>query len=42
MIITKEQFSLIEDKLSLQRGNVEIDNLTFVNALLYIIENGCK
>jgi transposase len=42
MKITKEQYALIEDKLPLQRGNVEIDNLTFVNALLYIIENGCK
>jgi hypothetical protein len=42
MKITKEQFELIEDKLPLQRRNVEIDNPTFVNALLYIIENGCK
>jgi len=25
-----------------QRGNVSVDNLTFINALLYICENGCK
>jgi transposase len=42
MKITKKQFKLIEPYLPKQRGNVEIDNLTFINALLYIIENGCK
>ena len=28
--------------LPVQRGNVAIDNMTFINALLYICENGCK
>jgi transposase len=33
---------VIKDVLPVQRGNVEIDNMTFLNALLYITENGCK
>ena len=42
MEITKEQYHLIEPYLPVQRGNVEIDNITFVNAILYVVENGCK
>ena len=42
MEITKEQYNKIKPILPKQRGNVRIDNLTFVNALLYICENGCK
>jgi len=42
MEITREQFGLIEDILPTQRGNVAIDNYTFVSAILYIAENGCK
>lgn len=42
MEITKEQYQLIEPYLPVQRGNVEIDNITFVNAILYVVENGCK
>lgn len=42
MKITQKQFELIAPYLPKQRGNVEVDNLTFVNGLLYIIENGCK
>jgi len=42
MKITREQFGLIEDMLPTQRGNVRIDNYTFVSAILYIAENGCK
>jgi transposase len=42
MKITKEQYGKIEPILPKQRGNVSIDNLTFINALLYICENGCK
>ncbi len=42
MKITELQYKIIQPYLPKQRGNVEIDNLTFVNALLYIIENGCK
>jgi transposase len=42
MIINNEQFKRISRHLPLQRGNVRIDNLTVVNAILYIAENGCK
>jgi len=42
MQITKEQYEKIKPKLPVQRGNVTLENITFVNALLYICENGCK
>jgi len=42
MEITKEQYQRIEPYLPVQRGNLEIDNITFVNAILYVVENGCK
>jgi transposase len=42
MELTLEQFDKIKQVLPVQRGNVEIDNVTLLNALLYITENGCK
>ena len=42
MIITKEQYARIEKYFPVQRGNVKIENYTFINAILYIAENGCK
>jgi transposase len=42
MELTQEQFARISSYLPRQRGNVSISNLQFVNALLYITENGCK
>jgi len=42
MEITREQFSRIESYFPTQRGNVRIDNLRVVNAILYIAEHGCK
>jgi len=42
MKITMEQFQRIQPYLPVQRGNVEIENITFVNAILYTVENGCK
>ena len=42
MEITKEQYEKMKHILPVQRGNVTIENLTFINALLYICENGCK
>ena len=41
MQLTREQFPLIEHLLPVQRGNVRIDNLTFLNAILYVAVNGC-
>ena len=42
MEITNEQYKRIEGYLPVQRGNVKVDNLTLINAILYIAENGCK
>jgi len=42
MKITKEQFKKIEKYLPKQRGNVKISDYDFMNAILYVIENGCK
>jgi transposase len=42
MEITRDQYEKIKDAAPVQRGNVRIDNLTFLNAIFYIVENGCK
>lgn len=42
MEITKEQYGKIEKCLPKQRGNVKIENLQLINAILYVAENGCK
>lgn len=42
MEITREQYKKIEKYLPKQRGNVSINNLQLINALLYVAENGCK
>jgi transposase len=40
--ITEAQFQRIESELPRQRGNVKVTNLQFLNALLYVAEQGCK
>lgn len=40
--ISEEQYERIRGYLPVQRGNVRITNLTMINAVLYITENGCK
>ena len=42
MEINIEQYQKIKHVLPVQRGNVTIENVNFINALLYICENGCK
>ena len=42
MEITEAQFQRIESELPRQRGNVRVSNLQFLNALLYVAEQGCK
>jgi transposase len=42
MEITQQQYEKISDIFPRQRGNVTIDNFTMLNAMLYILENGCK
>ncbi|MFN8683405.1 IS5 family transposase [Paracoccus sp. P2] len=40
--INEAQYELIRPYLPVQRGNVRISNLTMINAVLNIAENGCK
>ena len=42
MEITKAQYQRIAHCLPRQRGNVKIDNLRILNAILYVAEHGCK
>ena len=42
MRLTEKQYQKIEPLLPIARGNVRVDNLTFLNAILYVVENGCK
>ena len=42
MELTQEQYAKVEKYLPKQRGNVKIDNLQFLNAILYVAENGGK
>ena len=42
MEISEEQYCRIEAALPRQRGNVKVTNLQFLNALLYVAEQGCK
>ena len=39
--ITEEQYAKLRPFLPIQRGNVRISNITFINALIYVAENGC-
>jgi len=42
MQLTAEQFKRIAPYLPRQRGNVRLDNLQLLNAILYMAANGCK
>lgn len=42
MEISQKQYKRIEKYFPKQRGNVKISNYDFINAILYIAENGCK
>ncbi len=42
MEITEKQFEKIKDILPVQRGNVNLPNLQFLNAVLFVAEHGCK
>ncbi len=33
---------LIQPYLPVQRGHVRVSNLTVINAILFVAENGCK
>lgn len=40
--LTRKQYDKIKDVLPVQRGNVEIENIVFLQAVFYVAENGCK
>ena len=42
MEISEAQYRRIEPILPRQRGNVSMSNLTVLNAILYVAEQGCK
>ena len=42
MEITEAQYQHIASSLPRQRGNVKVNNLQLLNALLYVAEHGCK
>lgn len=42
MEISAKQFTRIESMLPRQRGNVSLENIAVINAILYVAENGCK
>jgi transposase len=42
MEITAMQYEMIKDSLPIQRGNVKLQNLEVLNAILYVAEQGCK
>ena len=42
MKLTESQYERIADSLPRQRGNVSMTNLQLLNALLYMVEHGCK
>ena len=39
--VTASQYAKIHPYLPVQCGNVRISNMTFIKALLYVLENGC-
>jgi transposase len=42
MKLTKEQYDQLAEYFPIQRGNVSLSNLEILNAILYVLENGCK
>src|SRR5260370_25264015 len=42
MELTPEQYEKIKDSLPLRRGNVRVENLQVLNAILFVDEQGCK
>jgi len=42
MKIDEQEYAKISGILPVQRGNVKHANLKFLNAVLYVAENGCK
>jgi len=42
MTLTRKHLEIIKDVLPVQRKPEEVEMIDFLNAVLYVIENGCK
>ncbi|MHC6202110.1 transposase, partial [Breznakiellaceae bacterium SP9] len=42
MKLTEKLYNRIKSLLPKQRGNVKFENKTFLEAIIYVLENGCK
>ena len=42
MEITQAQYERVKSYFPVQRGNVKVSNLQALNAILYVLEHGCK
>lgn len=42
MEITQAQYERVRSYFPVQRGNVKVSNLQVLNAILYVLEHGCK
>ena len=42
MEITQAQYERVKSYFPVQRGNVKVSNLQVLNAILYVLEHGCK
>ena len=42
MELTREHPERIKDSLPVERGNVSVDVLSFLHAVLYVAKHGCK
>ncbi len=42
MELTEADLKRIQESLPVERGNVSMEVLNFLNAVLYVMENGCK
>jgi transposase len=42
MKLSQEQYNQIAEYFPVHRGNVRLNNLEILNAILYVLENGCK
>lgn len=42
MELTAKHLERIKESLPVERGNVSVDVLSFLNAVLFVAENGCK
>ncbi|MDR1199865.1 MAG: hypothetical protein LBK94_12795 [Prevotellaceae bacterium] len=42
MKLTKAQYDTVSESFPTRRDNVSLSNLEVLNALLYVLENGCK